>query len=164
MATPVATQGLPAASTTTGAANLLLPLTLHFLAPVTGNSPPAVTPPAAPDTPPRPSTPAQQAVLPLAPSTPFATSTNTSCSGCIVHPGTPSGSAITSLSTAGPNSCWYSVTFSQQIGVFHDWFGVVEPLVNGVPGWKCKSFSTLAGATTHFNACATASVTGVYVD
>ncbi|KAF9491432.1 hypothetical protein BDN71DRAFT_1433942 [Pleurotus eryngii] len=129
---------------------------------------PTVAPvPASSDAPPPPGTPARTTPCLAAPSMPSAESTMSSSSSYgsfIPPPGSPSGNAVASSSLASANSRWYSVTYGQKIGVFRDWYGVVEPLVNGVPGWKCKSFSTLAAATTHFNACAAAGITGVHVD
>ncbi|KAF9495379.1 hypothetical protein BDN71DRAFT_1506731 [Pleurotus eryngii] len=176
-ATPTVTSALAVAATTTGATDLPMPTTVffavfrcpgcdsvHFMGPVN----PTVAPvPASSDAPPPPGTPAQMTPCLAAPSMPSAESTMSSSCGCgsfISPPGSPSGNTIASSSSASTNSCWYSVTYGQQIGVFHDWYGVVEPLVNGVPGWKCKSFSTLAVVTTHFNACAAASIIGVHVD
>ncbi|KAF4586321.1 hypothetical protein EYR38_010596 [Pleurotus pulmonarius] len=68
---------------------------------------------------------------------------------------------------AGPSNTagrWYSVTRGRQIGVFRDWYGVVDPLVNGVPDWRCKSFSTYAAAANHFNAHFAAGAAHVYTE
>ncbi|KAF9487544.1 hypothetical protein BDN71DRAFT_1436768 [Pleurotus eryngii] len=91
---------------------------------------------------PPPGTPAQTTPRVAAPSMPSAESTMSSSCGCgsfIPPPGSPSA----------------DLTYR---------YGIVEPLINGVPGWKCKSFSTLAVVTTHFNACAAAGITGVHID
>ncbi|KDQ22298.1 hypothetical protein PLEOSDRAFT_171716 [Pleurotus ostreatus PC15] len=71
----------------------------------------------------------------------------------------PVGNQASPSNTAGR---WYSVTHGRQIGVFRDWYGVVEPLVNGVPDWRCKSFSTYAAAANHFNTHLAAGMARVY--
>ncbi|KAF4568577.1 hypothetical protein EYR36_010589 [Pleurotus pulmonarius] len=152
--------------------------TVHFLSPI--NGPPPVVPPIVPSAPPasQAATSAGAAgVTPYVP--PFgAYLFGPSASQFSAPPSTPSSRSIAPASTPGcadPGSVppmtpsmssgrWYSVTYGRQIGVFQDWFGVVEPLVSGVPSWKCKSFSTLAAATAHFNAHVAAGQTGIYVD
>ncbi|KAF4597825.1 hypothetical protein EYR38_006216 [Pleurotus pulmonarius] len=47
---------------------------------------------------------------------------------------------------------WYAVVIGRQVGVFQDWDNVVDDLVRGVPGGRCKSFATFADAQAYYNA------------
>ncbi|KAL4256455.1 hypothetical protein AB1N83_012230 [Pleurotus pulmonarius] len=76
----------------------------------------------------------------------------------------PVASSSTPASPAGAPGRWYAVTVGRQIGVFQDWYGVVEDLVQGVPGWRCRAFSTYAAAQLHFNAQVLAGATRVHTD
>ncbi|KAF9493994.1 hypothetical protein BDN71DRAFT_1432076 [Pleurotus eryngii] len=157
--------------------------TIHFMAPVANSSPalnssPAPSPPPTPNPGSMPTTPTNigGSTSTLSPTTTAALSCATSSLAASISQA-PSCSASSSTAPAAnmananfippPNttgSCWYSVMFGCQVGVYQDWFGIVEPLVNSVPGWKCKSFSIFAAANNHFNAHSTAGLVRVYVD
>ncbi|KDQ25252.1 hypothetical protein PLEOSDRAFT_1106192 [Pleurotus ostreatus PC15] len=87
-----------------------------------------------------------------------------------IPPNTPMSALAASSSTATPPATptssspgrWYAVTVGRQIGVFQDWYGVVEPLVQGVPGWRCRAFGSYEAAQIHFNAQVLAGATRIH--
>ncbi|KAF4570918.1 hypothetical protein EYR36_001813 [Pleurotus pulmonarius] len=167
-AAPAAAQPAPATTTAAAPAAFVGVFrcpnceTVHFMAPIAEASP-APSPPPAPNP---AAEPAAAAVPSLAPSISQAPSCSASSS---TAPAANAASAnfVPPPSTPGPSTPsgrWYSVTYGRQVGVYQDWFGVVEPLVIGVPNWKCKAFSTFAAANNHFNAYSAAGLVRVFVD
>ncbi|KAF7424664.1 hypothetical protein PC9H_009974 [Pleurotus ostreatus] len=156
---PPSTPAPAARSTTVSPAPAVVPAPPSTPAPASRSttvSPAPVVVPAPP------STPTPTPAIPLLPSTPsFPLMSAATSSNFGTPPSTP-GHALSS--TAGNNGRWYAVTYGRQIGVFRDWYGIVEPLVANVPHWKCRGFSTLAAATAHFNERVNAGAAGIYVD
>ncbi|KAJ8690404.1 hypothetical protein PTI98_011832 [Pleurotus ostreatus] len=64
----------------------------------------------------------------------------------VAAPCTPAGP-----STVNDAGSWYSVTRGRQVGVFRGWNTIVASLVEGVPRWRCKRFTTEQQAQAHFN-------------
>ncbi|KAF9496305.1 hypothetical protein BDN71DRAFT_1589011 [Pleurotus eryngii] len=79
--------------------------------------------------------------------------------GVVRMPPIAAGADIGSLA-----SPWYAVTTGVQVGVFSDWTNVVQPLVRGIPNWRCKRFATFELARRSFNLALTRGSVRIYAD